>query len=799
MKKIFLTFICMALTFSLFACGRDDTDNTPTDGTDTSVEGAPQTDERYPGIIFYDKGDGSYLARICPTEITEHINIPDTRNGLTVNEIVYLGPNEFVEFVTTVTIPDAVTVIPDNTFVGFKRLESITVPDGVTSIGNNAFLGCKSLVGAVIGNSVRSIGNRAFYECIGLAEVTVPDSVTSIGDSAFSGCVSLVGAAIGNGVTDIGNSVFSGCERLTDITLGNSVRSIGAFAFSGCYSLGTVAIPSSVTSIAENAFENCDSLTGVYVTDLAKWCEISFETTRSNPLHYAKNLYLNGELITALILPNGLTGISDYAFSGGACLLSITIPESIKSIDESAFIGCSKLIEVVNRSELNITAGSESNGYVGYFAKEVHNGESKIIKEGDYLFYTYDGVSYLMGYAGTDTSITLPESYNGRAYEIYEYSFFNCNNLNDVTIPNGLTKIGDHAFSSCGMTSIVIPESVKSIGSYAFTGCSRLTEINIPKSITSISDYAFYGCSGLISANIPAGVSSIGRSAFDGCNNLTSITIPRSVSSIGDYAFKGCYKLVEVINRSQLSLAPGSSEYGYAAKYAKEVHNGESKIVKEGDYLFYTFGGVNYLLGYVGYDRSIALPESYRGENYEIYGYAFYNCVSLRGVVIPNGVTGIGDSAFYGCSGLTGIDIPSSISSISHSAFYKCTSLKKVSIPNSVTSIEHYAFEGCESLVSVTIPSSVTSIGSCAFFDCTALTSVVIPRSVKSIDAALFHGCSSLTVIYYGGTADEWSQIRMGENNGILTETNRYYYSEAQPTADGNYWHYDENSDIAVW
>ena len=225
--------------------------------------------------------------------------------------------------------------------------------------------------------------------------------------------------------------------------------------------------------------------------------------------------------------------------------------------------------------------------------------------------------------------------------------------------------------------------------------------VRIPYGVTSIGDKAFYFCKTLTSVVIPDSVTSIGSKAFYCCKTLTSVVIGNGVTSIGDDAFKDCYKLVEVINKSSLNIARNSSNYGYAGKYALEIHKGESKIVNQDGYLFYTYNGVNYLLGYAGDDTALTLPESYNGQDYSIYQFAFCGNSSITSVVIPDSVTSIGEHAFYGCLSLTSIRIPDGVTSIGSSAFDFCHALTSIVIPDSVTKIESYAFSGCSSLTSI--------------------------------------------------------------------------------------------------
>ncbi len=253
----------------------------------------------------------------------------------------------------------------------------------------------------------------------------------------------------------------------------------------------------------------------------------------------------------------------------------------------------------------------------------------------------------------------------------------------DVTIPAGVTRIGDWAFEDCSsLTSVTIPAGVTSIGNQAFSGCSSLTSVTIPAGVTSIGDWAFSRCRSLTSVTIPAGVTRIGDYAFSGCSSLTSMTIPAGVTSIGGGAFNGT-----ALYNDSSNWENGVLYVGKTLIAAEDLH-GEYSI-REGT-------------------RCI-------GDG------AFCGCSSLTGVTIPAGVTSIGDWALYGCSSLTSVTIPAGVTSIGDRAFYGCSSLTSVTIPDSVRSIGDSAFYGCSSLTSVTIPESVTLIGDEAFRYCSGL------------------------------------------------------------------------------
>ena len=269
------------------------------------------------------------------------------------NNVTSIGDNAFqgCSGLTSVTIPNSVNNIGSSAFQGCSGLTSVTIGNSVTNIGNNAFYGCNGLTSVTIPNSVTNIGNNAFYGCNGLTSVTISNSVTSIGEKAFAYCSGLTSIEIPNSVTSIGNDAFRDCSGLTSVTIPNSVTSIGGWAFINCTGLTSVRIGNSVTSIGPNAFYGCSGLTKVNITDIAFWLNINFISNSfgdyySNPLYYARNLYVNDDLVTDLVIPNSVTSIGGGAFYGCTGLTSVTIPNSVTSIGSGAFSGCTGLTSV---------------------------------------------------------------------------------------------------------------------------------------------------------------------------------------------------------------------------------------------------------------------------------------------------------------------------------------------------------------------------------------------------------------------------------------------------------------------
>ncbi|MCH5212584.1 MAG: leucine-rich repeat domain-containing protein [Oscillospiraceae bacterium] len=243
----------------------------------------------------------------------------------------------------------------------------------------------------IIEYGVTRIGNFAFMDCSSLTSITIPDSVTTIGKCAFAHCINMTSISIPDSVTTIGKSAFFFCRGVTSIT-----------------------IPDSVTTIDEDAFYHCPELENLYIPSLKKWCEINFVSESSNPMVYAKNLYVDNEPVTELVIPDSVTSIGNYAFYG-CKLTSVTIPDGVTTIGTRAFYLCRNL-----------------------------------------------------------TSITIPDSVT----TINFGAFDTCIRLTSITIPDSVTTIGACAFYRCtGLTSITIPDSVTTIDDLAFSLCQRLETV----------------------------------------------------------------------------------------------------------------------------------------------------------------------------------------------------------------------------------------------------------------------------------------------------------------------------------
>ncbi|MBQ8177605.1 MAG: leucine-rich repeat domain-containing protein, partial [Clostridia bacterium] len=708
-------------------------------------------------------------------------------NPLVYGAELYIEDNQLI---TEVNITTA-TIVNDYVLQDYDLITSVTIGDSVTSIGCKAFNFCDTLTSVTIGNSVTSIGNEAFSDCYSLTSVTIGDSVTSIGNSAFVNNHSLTSVNYTGSIDQWVQIEFGGSsanplyhaknlyinnELVTEASI-TTATSINHNAFYNCTSLTTLTIGDSVTSIGSCAFVNNHSLTSVnYTGSIDQWVQIEFGGSSANPLYYAKNLYINNELVTEANITTA-TSINAYAFYRCVSLTSVTIPDSVTNIGDYAFSGCYKLVEVYNLSSLNVTVGSEDNGYVGHYAIDIYTTSDTPSKlstdENGYIIYTDEDTKILIGYVGEEAEPTLPDDIT----EIYQLAFYNCDSL----------------------TSVVIPDSVTSIGSDAFRGCSSLTSVTISNSVTSI-----------------------GERAFSNCGSLTNITIGDSVTSVGDCAFSDCDSLMSVYYTGTIDQWVQIEFGNCRVVYTMETMKANPLAYAENLYIN------NELVTEANITTATCIKD-----------IAFVGYQALTNVTIGDSVTGIGNSAFLDCGSLTSVTIPDSVISIGYMAFSNCDSLISVYYTGTIdqwvqidygicdeslilwfeagsplsnganlyinnqlvteanittaNSINATAFFGCTSLTSVVIGDAVTSIGVGAFAYCPALINVVLPDTLLQVGSAAFNECPNISynvtgdVAYLGSTINPYLVAvgSVGDSNEITIHKDCKIISYLDALEDG--------------
>ena len=542
--------------------------------------------------------------------------------------------------VKKVVIEDGVTSIGKYAFWYCSNLTSITIPDGVTSIGRAAFESCKSLTSITIPESVTNIEDYAFEWCSGLSNVTIPNSITSIGTGVFHRCISLTSITIPDSVTSIGESAFKRCIGLSSVTIPDSVTSIGKYAFYYCKSLTNITIPDSVTSIENSAFNDCSSLQTISLSCKSSLKKSNFGK-QANLVSYTLHTLKKTAAKAATCTESGNKEYWTCEHCKKYFLSDDTNPETAKAVElsETVIPASHKLTKVeakavtcaengnkaywtcehckkyflsddanpatataVEQSETIIPALKHKNAITRGAVKPTETApgysgdhycpDCDTVLEKGYTYWVEDNLTWKLYEDGT---LTISGTGAMKNYKDGDQSpVFNNSNVKKVVIEDGVTSIGNYAFSYTGLKSITIPDSVTSIGNYAFSGCLGLKSITIPDGITSIGDHAFDSCINLRSITLPDSITSIGMWAFYNCWNVSSIIIPDGVTSIEDFTFNSCISLT-----------------------------------------------------------SITIPNSVTN----IKSSAFHNCADLTSITIPDSVTSIGYAAFSNCDSLQTISL----------------------------------------------------------------------------------------------------------------------------------------------
>lgn len=676
------------------------------------------------------------------------------------NTVTYIGHNPFKGTAWYNNLPDGL-IYKDNAFLGYKGNEpknKVEIKEGTRIIAGHVFNSCKELTSVIIPNTVISIGEFAFYNCRGLTSIDIPNSVLTIGHNAFYFCTNLKSVTLGNSVESIGEYAFEACNSLASITIPNSVRSIGNGAFAGCKTLYDFSIPNNVEYIGERAF------------GATLWYN-----NLPDGLIYKDNIlfgYKNSKPKNTLEIIEGTRIIAYGALDACEDLTSITIPNSVISIEEEAFKGCSNL-----------------------------------------------------------TSITIPNSVTS----IGDGAFMDCKNLPSITIPNSVNSIGEWAFQYCNNLREVYSqiEHPFSIGYYVF--CRTVTEnfttatLYVPdgtKEKYRATDFWNFFDNILEEGEVTLTAKNYTREygeenpKFD--FEITEGKIESGIPSFSCSATKtspvGTYDIIiekGTLTNKKANLIKGTLTITKApltisaGNYTKEVgeanptftptfngfKNGETKSVltqqpvisctatkdsPAGNYPIIVSGAEaqNYNINYVNGILTV------RENPDNIISFADLN---VKAVCIKNwdtnddgelskqeaaAVMDLGKAfqnnkdikIFYELPYFTGL------TSIGSSVFAGCNGLKSIIIPDFITSIDSYAFSGCINLPSINIPNSVTIIGSHAFYNCYSLLSVIIGSGVVSIGSSAFYGTNVAKTIWLTNTPPSGYNYATGKINYVANE-----------------------------
>ena len=428
--------------------------------------------------------------------------------------VVNIGKSAFINCaIVNLIIPDSVEIIEDGAFFSCTKMEKISLGKNIKSIGNSSFSGEKLVtevyynivnldyldtglthfinlgatsgaVKLIIGKDVEMLPAKLLYYANSSSSSTRPmvteivfeegSQIETINDYAFYGASYLTTITFGENIKYIGNYALSSCSKFKDLILPEGIISVGQNAFSSCSGLTSVTLPSTLESINNSAFASCSALTAVHVSDVNHYAQIEFENVGANPLYNAKNLYINEELVTDLVLDTA-THVGGYAFYNAKCLQSVIFGENIDTIGTQAFQSCTGIVNVIMGRNIKFIEGQ---------------------------------------------------------------AFSSCSALESVTMGDNVESIANNAFSSCSALTAVYISDVNKYAEINFAMQSsnplyyaknlyedgELVTDLVFNTATQISSYAFINATCLQSVVIGCDINFIGYWAFYGCSNLTSVT-----------------------------------------------------------------------------------------------------------------------------------------------------------------------------------------------------------------------------------------------------------------------------------
>ncbi|MBQ6885670.1 MAG: leucine-rich repeat protein [Clostridia bacterium] len=563
---------------------------------------------------------------------------------------------------TTYEIPNTVTKIQESAFHNCDSLKSVTIGGNVSTIEGNVFSGCDMLQSIIVSNdNVHYYSNDGvLFSCDDAALLLYPSQKI---DTKYTVPV---------GVKKIASGAFGSCNNIQNLEISEGASIIDDYAITWCENLFSVNIPSSVTKIGLGVFDGCYNISDVYISDLVAWCAID---NMSSFLQYTERLVLNGDVITDLVIPEGVISIGENTFTCYGALESVVLPDGITCIGRHAFGDCDSLKNIVI--------------------------PNSVVSIDEYAFFCMNGSSLAdVWYTGSQSDregITIGSA--NAPLESATWHYDTCKTGKHIYADNN-----DTTCENCEWVRTIVESHEYTDGYYTYTiNNNEATIIDVDKSING--DVIIPSTLG----GYP--VTTIGEGAFFEHFNITGVTIPASVTSIVQNSLS---------NNSFTYINVSEKNKNYCSIDGVLFNKNATLLIQypsESDEMYTTPDSVT-AIGSSAFANTIIKSIILSSNVISIGDYAFFGCGYLESITLSNGIRTIGNMTFMWCKNIKEIIIPDSVTYIGNGAFAHCWGLEKVTIGSEIESIGDSAFWGCGSLTNITIPNNVNSIGENAFGEC---------------------------------------------------------------------------------
>jgi len=575
-------------------------------------------------------------------------------------------------------------------------------------------------------------------------------------------------------------------NNIVTVHIYDGISSVGDNAFSAFSNLTKVVIGKDVTDIGADSFPRKSAPSAVYVDDIASWVTLNFADRDTVPsLYMTERIYIKEEvraadsttsyeyrIIKNLKIPDGVEKINAYAFYACDELDTVRIRPSVKQIGNYAFYGCNKITDIYI---YDIAAWCQIE-----FGE---NGANPLSYSRNFWLSTEE-----IGANGqtTTTDAEIKELVIPQGVEyIKPYAFDGAGNIHSVSFEGNITRIGRFAFANCtSLKKLNLPDSLTTIDEWAFANCKSLSKLVIPDSVTEIGNNAFKSAKNLASVVIGNGITVIEECVFSDATNLCKVVIGENVSEIKELAFYGCKKLVEIHNKSLLTITNDNSN-GHIGKYAKHVYTDASQsriTVTDDGFVFYSDGDTPILIAIVTLGGEVSFPAGFDGKSYVISENAFEGRTHITSVIFSSGITKIEKDAFLDCTEIKNITISSledwlSVELASEYSNPMCyatnlyigdgqMAVTSLTVPESITVIGSYAFTGATMLEEIKLHDLLTEIKKDAFYRCNALK---LDKGIYTIDGWIIDVSATVTSITI--KSDTTKGIANGAFDGVKLET----------------------------